>query len=547
MSRLYLRSVAVGQFFVLCAFCAVYFSLETFSSHAWAQAPGQLEGGRRILPVGGQPGGDGRPGGVTLSDFQPLIDLIQGTVNTELWDEGGGAASIQPYAQGVFADAEGTLRFVAAAKRKSGAEALAGSLGESPENRLPETQPPAVAGDVRLSSDLRFISLPRLEAALKGYLEQRKAIPPEMLTLAGLQRIQYVLVVPPTDQQPGDLILAGPAGNWRTDDDGIIVSQDHGQPVVRIDDLLTLWRRSNPTEPFGVTINPTEAGLAKMQNYLTTSTTKPIKRSKRDAWVDGIRQSVGKQSVQFFNLQPDSHVAKILLTADYHMKCVGMGLAGPVKGVESYLETVKLGPDGKVPPMSVLRWWFAMNYQPVAVSKNNQVFELSGVGAKVLSENQLMAARGKRIRTGKSEALNKRFADSFSRQFDSICKQYPLYGELRNVFDVSMTLALIEKQGLLDRAQWQPTLLLDQVALQLPKVAVASEVDTIANYEVLNKKVIVAGVSGGVWVDSKKQLAAASSTVNQSKTVADELATVRPKQATVVGDDQPVVWWWDRP
>ena len=83
--------------------------------------------------------------------------------------------------------------------------------------------------------------------------------------------------------------------------------------------------------------------------------------------------------------------------------------------------------------------------------------------------------------------------------------------------------------------------------MQLPKVAVASEVDTIANYEVLNKKVIVAGVSGGVWVDSKKQLAAASSTVNQSKTVADELATVRPKQATVVGDDQPVVWWWDRP
>ena len=547
MSRLYLRSVAVGQFFVLCAFCAVYFSLATLSSHAWAQVPGQLEGGRGILPIGGQPGIDGRPGGVTLSDFQPLIDLIQGTVDTEQWTEGGGAASIQPYAQGVFADAEGTLRFVAAAKRKSGAEALASSLGESPDSRLPKTQPPAVAGDVRLSSDLRFISLPRLEAALKGYLEQRKAIPPEMLTLAGLQRIQYVLVVPPTDQQPGDLILAGPAGNWRTDDDGIIVSQDHGQPVVRIDDLLTLWRRSSPTEPFGVTINPTEAGLAKMQNYLTTSTTKPIKRSKRDAWVDGIRQSVGKQNVQFFNLQPDSHVAKILLTADYHMKCVGMGLAGPVKGVDSYLETVKLGPDGKVPPMSVLRWWFAMNYQPVAVSKNNQVFELSGVGAKVLSESQLMAARGKRIRTGKSEALNKRFADSFSRQFDSICKQYPLYGELRNVFDVSMTLALIEKQGLLDRAQWQPTLLLDQVALQLPKVAVASEVDTIANYEVLNKKVIVAGVSGGVWVDSKKQLAAANSTVNQSKTVADELATVRPKQATVVGDDQPVVWWWDRP
>ena len=544
MSRLYLRSVAVGQFFVLCAFCAVYFSLATLSSHAWAQVPGQLEGGRGILPIGGQPGIDGRPGGVTLSDFQPLIDLIQGTIDTELWSEGGGQASIQPYVQGIFADAQGALRFVPATKSKRDKKASK-DLRDSSANSKFETQPPVAAGDVRIASDLRFISLPRLESALAGYLKQRKALPPEVLTLAGLQRIQFVLVVPATDQQPGDLILAGPAGDWRTDDNGIIVSQDHGQPVVRIDDLLTLWRRSNPTEPFGVTINPTEAGLAQMQNYLATSTTKPIKKRKRDEWVNGIRESVGKQNVQFFNLKPDSHVAKILLTADYHMKCIGMGLAESVNGVESYLETVKLGPDGEVPPMSVLRWWFAMNYQPVAVSENNQVFELSGVGAKVLSENQLMAARGKRIATGKSEALNKRFAESFSRQFVNICKRYPLYAELRNVFDLSMTLALVEKQSLLDRSGWQPTLLLDPVALQLPNVSVASEVETIANYEVLDKKVIVAGVSGGVWIDSKKQLATAGN-IKQARTVGDDLAGVRPKAITG-GDDQPVVWWWDRP
>ena len=279
---------------------------------------------------------------------------------------------------------------------------------------------------------------------------------------------------------------------------------------------------------------------------MTTTTTKPIKRSKRDKWVDGIRKSVGKQDVQFFNLQPDSHVAKILLTADYHMKCIGMGIADPVKGVDSYLSTVRLGPDDKVPPMSVLRWWFAMNYQPVAVSEDNQVFELRGEGAKVLSENQLMAARGKRVRTGKSEALNTRFAGSFSRQFGKICQEYPLYGELRNVFDISLTLALIEKQSLLDRSGWQPKLLLDPVALQLPKFAVASEVDTIANYEVLDKKVIVAGVSGGVWVDAKKQLASANGGDDQAKAVAGDLASVRPKQAKAT-DDQPIVWWWDRP
>ena len=362
-----------------------------------------------------------------------------------------------------------------------------------------------------------------------------------MLTLAGLQRIQYVIVVPATDEQSGDLILAGPAGDWRTEASGMIVSEDHGQPVVRIDDFLTLWRRPDPTEPFGVTINPTEAGLAAMQEYVKTSTVKPIKRSKRDAWVDGIRKSIGEQSVQFFSLSPDSHVAKALLTADYHMKCIGMGIAEPVDGIESYLDTVKLGPNGQVPPMSVLRWWFAMDYQPVAVSQNNQVFELRGIGAKVLSENQLMAVRGKRIRTGESEKLNAQFAASFSKQFEKISEKYPLYGELRNIFDLSMTLALIDKQSLLERSGWQPNLLLDRVALRLPESEVATEVDTIANYRVIDKKVIVAGVSGGVWIDSQKQL------VTQPKDIPGSLSEVRPQAENAVGADQPVVWWWDRP
>ena len=321
MSLLYRRSVTVGQFFAVCAFCAIYFSLEMLGSQAWAQTLEPLGGDdKRTPPADVRPG---RPGGVALSDFSPLIDLIQGTIDTELWSEGGGQASIQPYVQGIFADAQGALRFVPATKSKRDKKASKDLRDDSSANSKFETQPPVAAGDVRIASDLRFISLPRLESALAGYLKQRKALPPEVLTLAGLQRIQFVLVVPATDQQPGDLILAGPAGDWRTDDNGIIVSQDHGQPVVRIDDLLTLWRRSNPTEPFGVTINPTEAGLAQMQNYLATSTTKPIKKRKRDEWVNGIRESVGKQNVQFFNLKPDSHVAKILLTADYHMKCIG--------------------------------------------------------------------------------------------------------------------------------------------------------------------------------------------------------------------------------
>jgi hypothetical protein len=41
------------------------------------------------------------------------------------------------------------------------------------------------------------------------------------------------------------LVLAGPAGDWRVDPNGRIVSADTGEAVVRLDDLLTLWRRGN--------------------------------------------------------------------------------------------------------------------------------------------------------------------------------------------------------------------------------------------------------------------------------------------------------------
>jgi len=511
---------------------------------ASAQTAGTLDDAAANQPAPAEirPDLNGNPGGITLSDFAPLVDLIQGTIDRNDWEQSGGAATIQPYVQGVFADAEGTLRFEPAKKRKPGDKSLTDFVDQSPISGNPKTTPTATTGDARQASELRFVSLPRLELALAGYIKERKALPAEVLTLAGLQRIQYVLVIPPNDGQAGDLILAGPAGDWRIEDNGMIVSQDHEQPVVRIDDLLTLWRRPNPIEPFGVTINPTDAGLSTMQDYLKTSTVKPIKRSKRNAWVEGIRESVGKQSVQFFGLQPDSHVAKTLLTADYHMKCIGMGIAEPVEGVESYLDTVELGPDGQVPPMSVLRWWFAMNYQPVAVSDDSQVFELRGVGAKVLSENQLLAARGKRIRTGKSEALNERFASSFSKQFGEICDRYPIYGELRNVFDLSMALTLIHRQSLLDRAGWQPELLLDTTALQLPKVRVATEVDTIANHRVIAKKTIVAGVSGGVWVDSKKHLV-----TRPEAAMVSDLSGIRPVDMAAGEDGQPVVWWWDRP
>ena len=45
-----------------------------------------------------------------------------------------------------------------------------------------------------------------------------------MQVLAGLQRIQYVFVYP----ESNDLVLAGPAGDWRPGDEDIIITPSRG-------------------------------------------------------------------------------------------------------------------------------------------------------------------------------------------------------------------------------------------------------------------------------------------------------------------------------
>ena len=467
---------------------------------------------------------NGAQGGGAQADFDSLIDLIVSTVESDSWMENGsGEGEIQPFPNGVYADADGTLRFAETARATT---LLA---------NIPKRAPSEVAKDVRQRSTLRYVSLPRLEAAIRARQQRREPLPEEILTLAGLRRVQFVFVLPPSDGVAGDLVLAGPAGNWQVRPDGKIVSTETGQPVIRLDDLLTLWRRHQQRRgaPFGVSINPRQAGLAKVQDYVRASNARPLEPGERGDWLDGLQASLGKQDVQFFGIAPDSHVARVLLVADYHMKLIGMGLADGVDGVTSYLKTVKVGADGSLPPMTVLRWWFAMQYDPVTTTAEQDVFQLHGPGAKVLSENELLAARGQRVHTGKSDELNRQFAASFSEQYEKICQKYPLYTELRNVFDLSMVLALVEREGLLERAGWQPTLFANADWLPLPRMRVPTEVETIVNHRVLRRKHIVAGVSGGVWIDAKKTLAV--------QTVKEKLAE-KKAAPNVVGE---AVWWWD--
>jgi uncharacterized protein DUF1598 len=466
-------------------------------------------------------------GGAANADFDSLIDLIQATVANESWaDTGGGSAEIRPFPTGVMVDAAGSLKLV---KATAPTADLANRRGTAPSEEM------QVAADPHRESKLRYVSLPRLEREIVRRQNEHQSLEPTMLTLAGLQRIQYIFVYPETH----DLVLAGPAGDWKVAPFGRVVSAKTGQPIVRFDDMLTVFRRGqqSPESFFGCAINPRQESLAATQAFLDKSKATPLEPSRRGAWLEKIRGTMGQQDIDIFGIDPASRVARVLVEADVHMKLVGMGLADGVDGVDSYLKTVKAA-GGQMSAMSVLRWWFALNYSAIRTSPEGDAYELVGQGVRVMSENEMLAVQGKRVHTGQSDPLNQTFADSFTAHFAELADKYPVYGEMRNIFDLALAAALIQTDHLADHAGWQPQRLADAERLHLPKWPVPKAVDTVANFVEVNRRQIVAGVSGGVMI------ATADVVAKPRETAATGELKARRHEAPAAVEDS-TVWWWD--
>ena len=459
----------------------------------------------------------GAPGGAANADFDSLIDLIVSTVSTETWAEtGGGQAEIRPFPTGVYIDPEGVLQ----------------QVQRAPTARLEpqESAPPSniITRDVRQASQTRYVSLRRLESEIAHRMQEHLPLDEEMLTLAGLRRVERVLIYP----EVSDVLLIGPAGDWMVNEEHRLVSKQNGQAVLRLDDLLVLLRREHqkPGTPFGCAITPRREALTATQRYLNQTTVEPLQpgRKARETWLAGIQTTLGRQDIEVFGIDPATNAARVLVEADHHMKQVGLGEAEGVEGLKSYMDRVAELPERN--PLSVLRWWFSLGEHPVVMSHDGLAMRFLGNSVRVLSENELLTLRGERIHTGLSDEPTRGFADEFTASFDHLSIKYPVYGELRNLFDLALVAMLIERSGLWSSGS-QSALFLDAERLPLPRQRVATEVDTLLAHRLLPGGEVLAAVSGGVWAEPK----GASAGPRASERF------VRP----ALPEPQPGVWWWD--
>ena len=475
---------------------------------------------------------NGVQGGITEADFDPLIDLIKSTIEPESWDDTNGDGTIQAYPAGVYVDPAGTLHRMRTDSKGSLQLLKQKSLNDS-GNRV-----------ASVDSNLRKISLNRLEKHAQLLAAQGKPVDDVMNHLAGIYEIKYLIYLPETN----DIVIAGPAGKWKKDADGQIVNAKTGKPVLHLDDLVVCLRNSSRkygnNGKFGCAITPRQKNLRESKQFISTS------KLRGKAWRDKLRETLGKQDVEVFGIDPQTHAGHVLVEADYRMKLVAMGLEESIPEIPSYLQRIKLAPGGGLPPMDVVRWWFTMNYGDVVADEDREIFTFTGSGVKVLSENELIDDQGQRVHTGQSKGPTAGFAKDFTDNFEKIAAKYPIYRQLKNVFDLAIISAMIRNQELDKRANWNLTYFGEDksyAALQYqPKRSAApTQVDSVMNHRIISErkksstvKHTLIGVSGGISFDSMSVVMPNKMKIDASGELDDVADAAKEKKRNAR-------WWWD--
>jgi hypothetical protein len=385
-------------------------------------------------------------------------------------------------------------------------------------------------------SRLRKVSLRGLAATIDQKRIAGQPVSDELQSLAGLQRVQLVLVYP----EQRDIVLAGFAEGWRIDAQGNVVGQTTGHPVLQLDDLLVALRTAKMAatkEGITCSMNPTLEGARRLQKLLGKSGLQP-----NEATLAHLEESLGPQQITVTGVPPGSHFAHVLVAADFLLKRLGMHLeSAPVEGLPSYLEMLQASPSA-IPRNAMPRFWLAPRYEPLLRDAEGLAWQLQGSGVQALAEEGfLLGAGGTRHKFAghdkaaheKAATLADRWAETMTAKYDELSTALPVFRELRNCMDLAVIAALFVKEDLPAKANCDLSLLLDEKRIQVAQYRVPKAVASQASLIRKGRSWMVA-VSGGVEVDSWSVLDQVQLHAELAK---EHQQATRPEDTTR--------WWWD--
>jgi hypothetical protein len=436
----------------------------------------------------------------------------------------GQQLTVQQPVFGIAIDADGVLS----------ARTFSDPTGRLAAKRLADARA-ALPGDIQRWSDLRKVSLVRLERAIAGRLEAGKAPDDAMSHLAGLLRAQYAFFYP--DER--DIVIAGPAEGWFEDLSGRAVGLTTGRPTLLLDDLLVALRAHPPgrrVKPFiGCTIDPRPEGLAQLARFQKTIPTAVPEAQREVAAVQiaqGTRESLGMSNIRVFAVSEKTHFAQVLIEADYRMKLIGIGLEEPPVQMVTFIAALN---SARMATMQ--RWWFTPHYDCVKVTDDRLAMELVGQGVQLQNEDMTLGADGKLLAAGrKPNKASTQFTTSFTKKYAEIAARAPVYAQLRNMIDLVIMAAFIRDQDYYTRADWRQGVLARESQLPVETLATPRQVPCAVNALWKEEQLFVP--AGGVSIHPHLAL-------ETSKLQADKDGKLRSRREKI-GESVPADgWWWD--
>ena len=373
----------------------------------------------------------------------------------------------------------------------------------------------------REASPMRMVSLRRLEEAIAAQLKNFQPLTDEMKYLGGLQRVEYVFVVP----EQKDIILAGPGEALRIDARGTVVGETSGLPVLQLDDLLVALRSADAARNGGIScsIDPTPEGLARYQRFMKTQTV------ITQQTVAGVEEALGAQMITVKGVPETSRFATVMVSADYRMKRIAMGLdPSPVKGLPNFLEMMPANSRKVEMP----RWWMAPHYEPMLKDDEGLSWQIRGQGVMCMTEEEVLTASGEKQKTGRTGTPAHRWAEMMTAKFSELAAKEPVFAELRNCIDLAIVGALIAQEDLTTRAGLPMKLLLDDGRLMIDSYNPPKQVSSQASVLKKGRNWLIS-TSGGVQFQPWELI--------QGPQQSTDLEIVRSK----VEAAQAKHWWWN--
>ena len=149
-----------------------------------------------------------------------------------------------------------------------------------------------------------------------------------------------------------------------------------------------------------------------------------------------------------------------------------------------------------------------------------------------MTEDELVTAEGEVVGTGRKNPIAEQWANQMTEKYDELSVAETIFGELRNIMDMSVVGALVVREEMLRKVNLELPVLTGKVELDTPDWPTPRAVDTQCSFMKVGRNTVVTA-SGGVLVDSWG--------VADKQEESPMVGLVR----TQADADGMSLWWWN--